>query len=524
MWLKNSDKEVECFHPVCKEAFEAALKQLNLDDTYEVQHHRYVGSIEMDLVIANKTTNKILCVIEVKRTMAAVNSTRYQYQAMSYVQSLREAELESRYYILTNLESSCLFKFDRNRPDVYEQIIEPGISVNHRFSDVGKEQFMADLIQQYVGYIDIILHDSGKYLLSFKQFADEIQDKLDTDIEWKSALVALFYEYIRGSFTKVDRGNLRTISQLSNKLDLICREGLKINFKDIFTLPELKSNERDIKTNKSLLQQLFELGKTYVDADELASVMHKVVSEEHKHEGEVPTDTELATLMLCLVKYVTGGLSDIDKIMDPAAGSGSLLCAAISIYDHLQPSQLVANDINKKLLQLLSLRLGLKFATTIEKNNTSKITAKSISELSVSDFDNVKVIIMNPPYLAATGVKCSERKAELYNRIRQMKGTEPTTINGQMPLEGPFVELVSTLAKGGTVIAVILPNTHFTTKGEASKAIRTMLLNDFGLQMIFNYPQERLFEEVAQNTSIVIGVKGSHAENIRYLYSNDVVS
>ena len=524
MWLKNSDKEVECFHPVCKEAFEAALRQLNLDDTYEVQHHRYVGSIEMDLVIANKKTNKILCVIEVKRTMAAVNSTRYQYQAMSYVQSLREAELESRYYILTNLESSCLFKFDRNRPDVYEQIIEPGISVNHRFSDVGKEQFMADLIQQYVGYIDIILHDSGKYLLSFKQFADEIQDKLDTDIEWKSALVALFYEYIRGSFTKVDRGNLRTIAQLSNKLDLICREGLKINFKDIFTLPELRSNERDVKTNKSLLQQLFELGKTYVDADELASVMHKVVSEEHKHEGEVPTDTELATLMLCLVKYVTGDLGDIDKIMDPAAGSGSLLCAAISIYEHLQPSQLVANDINKKLLQLLSLRLGLKFATTIEKNNTAKITAKSISELSVSDFDNVKVIIMNPPYLAATGVKCSERKAELYKRIRQLKGTEPTTINGQMPLEGPFVELVSTLAKEGTVIAVILPNTHFTTKGEASKAIRTMLLNDFGLQMIFNYPQERLFEEVAQNTSIVIGVKGSHAENIRYLYSNEVVS
>ena len=375
MWLKNSDKEVECFHPVCKEAFEAALRQLNLDDTYEVQHHRYVGSIEMDLVIANKKTNKILCVIEVKRTLAAVNSTRYQYQAMSYVQSLREAEQESRYYILTNLESSCLFKFDRNRPDVYEQIIEPGISVNHRFSDVGKEQFMADLIQQYVGYIDIILHDSGKYLLSFKQFADEIQEKLDTEIEWKSALVALFYEYIRGSFTKVDRGNLRTIAQLSNKLDLICREGLKINFKDIFTLPELRSNERDVKTNKSLLQQLFELGKTYVDADELASVMHKVVSDEHKHEGEVPTDTELATLMLCLVKYVTGDLNDIDKIMDPAAGSGSLLCAAISIYDHLQPSQLVANDINKKLLQLLSLRLGLKFATTIEKNNTSKTRA-----------------------------------------------------------------------------------------------------------------------------------------------------
>ena len=105
MWIKNTDKEVECFHPVCKEALEGALKQLNLDKDYEVQHHRYVGTIEMDLVIASKETNKILCVVEVKRTIAAVNSTRYQYQAMSYVQSLRDNELESRYYLLTNLES-----------------------------------------------------------------------------------------------------------------------------------------------------------------------------------------------------------------------------------------------------------------------------------------------------------------------------------------------------------------------------------------------------------------------------------
>ena len=51
-----------------------------------------------------------------------------------------------------------------------------------------------------------------------------------------------------------------------------------------------------------------------------------------------------------------------------------------------------------------------------------------------------------------------------------------------------------------------------------------MLLNDFGLQLIFNYPQERLFEGVTQNTSIAIGVKGTHANAVRYLYSNEIVS
>lgn len=524
MWIKNTDKEVECFHPVCKEALEGALKQLNLDKDYEVQHHRYVDTIEMDLVVANKATNKILCVVEVKRTIAAVNSTRYQYQAMSYVQSLRDNELESRYYLLTNLESSCLFKFDKNRPNVYEQIIEPGFSLNHKFADISKEEFMTDLMKQYANFISIVKNDSGKYMLSFKQFADEIHDKLDKDIEWKKALVALFYEYIRGSFTKINRNDLKTIAQLSYKLDLICREGLKVNFKDIFTLPNLATNQRNIETNRTLLQQLFELGKTYVDADELASVMHKVVSEEHKHEGEVPTDTDLATLMLWLVKCITGGLKADEKIMDPASGSGSLLCAAANVYEHIQPSQLIANDINSRLLQLLSLRIGLKFASMVEKGNTARITSMNIADLPTTDFEHVKVIVMNPPYLAATGVNCVSRKVELYRRIRLLKGCEPTTTSGQMPLEGPFVELVSTLAKEGTIIAAIIPNTHFTTKGDASKAIRTMLLNDFGLQLIFNYPQEKLFEGVTQNTSIAIGVKGTHANAVRYLYSNEIVS
>ena len=524
MWIKNTDKEVEFFHPVCKEALEGALKQLNLDKNYEVQHHRHAGTIEMDLVVANKTTNKILCVVEVKRTTAAVNSTRYQYQAMSYVQSLRDNELESRYYLLTNLESSCLFKFEKNRPNVYEQIIEPGFSLNHKFADVSREEFMADLIKQYANIISTIKNDSGTYMLSFKQFAEEIHDKLDKDIEWRKTLAALFYEYIRGSFTKINRNKLRTISQLSNKVDLICQEGLKVNFKDIFTLPELASKQRNIETSKTLLQQLFDLGKTYVDADELASVMHKVVSEEHKHEGEVPTDTDLATLMLWLVKCITGELKADEKIMDPASGSGSLLCAAANVYEHIQPSQLIANDINCRLLQLLSLRIGLKFASTVEKGNTARITSMNIADLPTTDFEHVKTIVMNPPYLAATGANCVSRKTELYKRIRLLKGCDPTTTSGQMPLEGPFVELVSTLAKEGTVIAAILPNTHFTTKGDASRAIRTMLLNDFGLQLIFNYPQEKLFEGVTQNTSIAIGVKGTHADSVLYLYSNEIVS
>ena len=36
MWLKNTDREVECFHPVCEEALNAALERMNLSDRYKV--------------------------------------------------------------------------------------------------------------------------------------------------------------------------------------------------------------------------------------------------------------------------------------------------------------------------------------------------------------------------------------------------------------------------------------------------------------------------------------------------------
>lgn len=522
-WLNNTDKEVECFHPVCKEALDSALAQLGLDDKYEVQHHRYVGSIEMDLVIANKSDNRILCVIEVKRTISAVNSTRYQYQAMSYVQSLSKAELKKPYYLLTNLEASCLFKFDAKRKNVYEQILKPGIKINHFFDEVAKDRFMHDLVKQYADYLNDIINDRGEYLLSFSQFADEISQNIDDDLRWKKNLVGLMYEYIRGSFTKIGRQGMKSIGQLSRKVDLVCQEGLKIDFKDIFSLPTLNGKQREIDTDVNLLKELFELGKIYVDADELANVMHKVISNGHEHEGEVPTDSELADIMLWLVRGIGGNLKPDEKIMDPSAGSGSLICAAADVLDSIQPNQIIANDINPYLLQLLSLRLGLKFATTITPHNTATISIKNIADLDKAIFDGVKYIVMNPPYLAATGKNCSERKKVLYSRIKELKGAEPVTLKGQMPLEGVFLELISALANKSTLIAAIIPTTHLTTKGEASVAIRKMLLDEFGLQFIFSYPQENLFESVNQNTSIVIGIKDTYTENVKYLHCNSPI-
>ncbi len=83
MWISYSDSEVNVFHPLCEEAINKAINNLGISRSYEVLHHQYTGSLEMDYVIRNKQTGRYLCVIGVKRTPAYVHSAIYQYQAMS---------------------------------------------------------------------------------------------------------------------------------------------------------------------------------------------------------------------------------------------------------------------------------------------------------------------------------------------------------------------------------------------------------------------------------------------------------
>lgn len=520
MWINYTDKEVETFHPICNEALQAALDLCGMTDLYEVQHHRYAGNLEMDFAIANKLTNKILCVVEVKRTIAAVHSTRYQFQAMSYIQSLSKAELEQPYYMLTNLEYSCLFRYDANRHNTFEQMLEPGIALCHTFFGIDRNEFVDKLAEQYASYLKTILSGSSKYFMSFGKFASEIREKLTCPYnEWELSVASMFYEYIRGALSAINRKTLTPANRLHNTANL-CQEALKINFKNIFNL----NNNSNITTSSQLLKELFELGNKYIDADELANVMHKVVSDGHEHEGEVATDVELANMIMWLLRNSGITLTSEDRIFDPAAGSGNLLSAACEAFPHLSPCQLVANDINTHLLQLLSLRLGLRFANTVTPENSPSVYSQDIADIEITAFENVKCIVMNPPFLAATDFSCTGRKMKLFKRISSITGNKPTTKTGQMPLEGAFIELVTTLAHDGCTIACVLPHTHLTGRGIASKAIRKLLLSDFGLHTVFNYPCEGLFNNVNQNTVVVFGIKGVQSSKVRFIYSQNRLS
>lgn len=522
-WLSETDMEVASFHPVCARALEEALVMLGLDVKYQIEHHRYVGSLEMDLVISNKVTRKILCVIEVKRTIPAVYSSRYQYQAMNYVQSLRDAEKESNYYILTNLECSCLFLYTAQRQNVYDQLIQPGYIFTHRFEDVDEATFRKTLAIHFRDLLQRVLNKDTNYLLSFSNFATIVKETMPSLLAWNSSLAFMFYEYIRGSFSQIGRNELYDIKSFRNDIFAICKEASRINFKGIFGFEE-NDYDSHYKPKDMVLGDLYKLGKNYKDAELICNVMHQVISSGHTHEGEVPTDIELAQTLLSLIKTFVPSIPEGQNITDPAAGSGTLLSAAALAYPTIAPSQIQANDINEKLLQLLSLRMGLNFASIISKKNSPRICTSNISYLDKSFFDDTRVIVLNPPYLSAVAEGCADRKGDLSRRIRELTGNPSKTNTGQAPLECPFIELVTNLVKPGTVIACIIPNTHLSALGNQDVEFRKFLLNEFGLSMIFNYPQTNLFDDVAQNTSIFIGQAFKPQEKLKFIQSNSLVS
>lgn len=527
MWLNYSDREVESFHPVCETILNKALKILNLSTTYKIEHHRTVGSLEMDFVISNIHTSKILCVIEVKRTIEAVLSTRYQLQAMGYVRELRPSEKEKDYYILTNLESVALFKYSSSRSNVIDQLLSPGIITVRKFSDLPKSEFIDELSKYFVEIIKRITEDDVDYFKSFRHFIGEVSDTRDQIISdeklWHTKFAALAYEYIRGSLTSSGRNQLVDIRRLNHDINRICREALRINFKGIFGLSKADYSKLP-QIPSDTLNELYNLGSSYLDADAISDILFNLIAKSSPYPGAVPTDIELAKALAVIATSFCNTLLEDEAILDPAAGSGNLLSVMPMFFPSIKPSQIKANDINEYLLQLLSLRLGLQFPRNVSNNDSPTITDKNIADIPQSFFDNVKLIVSNPPYLSHTSNASNDYKSGILRRIKAVKGSDATTQSLKTALESVFVELTSWLAKDGTTIACIVPLSHLYGMGESDVLFRKMLLERFGLCCIFRYPQENIFKSVTQNTCVIIGKIGLSPNDIIYINSLDTLN
>lgn len=518
MWISYSDSEVNRFHPICERALNYALRIIGKETQYRVLHHQYTGALEMDYVVQNTATGKYLCVVEVKRTPADVHSARYQFQAMSYVQ-MNADQSEKPFYILTNLEYAFSFRYDASRPRVFQQMLEPGLSHIGRFDTDEEEVFVEKLARYFSERLTDYANNTYEYLVTLEEFAAHMEQIKEEPKRWKTHLAVLLYEYIRGAFTFINRNELRDIRLFRNDVSRICDEAARVNFKDIFNYSD-ESFERTVNIANDTLVDLYDFGNQNVNGDSVAGILHSIVSAGHEHDGEVPTDLELARIVVELAKYSSGELSNRDLVCDPAAGSGNLISAAIPTYN-LAPTQIVVNDVNSKLLELLSLRIGLNYANTISVHNSPAIYNRNISDVEPLFFNDVKVIVMNPPFSA--GINCVARKQPLYRSIRRLTGSEARTNIGQMPLEAVFLELLIELVQPGTTISCVFPKTHLMGRGPEAKAIRRLLVNQLGLHLVFTYPGDEIFDDVTKDTCVLVGKAKTASEYVKVVSSYDKI-
>lgn len=518
MWLSYSDSEVNKFHPVCERALNYAIQLLGKENEYRVLHHQYTGALEMDYVIQNIATGKYLCVIEVKRTPTDIHSARYQFQAMSYVQ-MNANESEKPFYILTNLEYAFAFRYDSNRPRVFQQMLKPGLTNIGNFAHDDETTFTNKLGEYFRDRISEYCLNTYDYLVTLEEFALHMEQIKNKPTQWKSHLALLLYEYIRGSFEFLNRHDLPDVRVFRNDISRVCSEAARINFKDIFNYSDDTFEHNAVVANSELIN-LYDFGNQNISGDSVAGILHQVVSSGHEHEGEVPTDLELARIVAELSKYINGDLLSHELICDPAAGSGNLISSAVDIF-RLLPTQILANDWNAKLLELLSLRLGLNYARTIAINNSPAIHNKNVAELDRDFFANVKIILMNPPFVA--GINCVRRKQEFYRKIQRLTGGDVLTDNGQMPLEAVFLELITLLVEPGTTIACVFPKTHLTARGSEAQIIRNIIINKLGLKLVFTYPGNDIFDNVTKDTCVLVGKAMNQSDIIEIVSSYEEI-
>ena len=523
---RYTDDEVEIFHPFFAKCAQNAIKDKGLENELHVVHHRSFNGITVDFSIERVKSKRIVLLVEVKRTKSAVESTRYRHQALSY---RKEADhlCETPYYILTNIEHTDIFRYDANKPRVSSQLIKGSPFSCGDFNSYPVDEFIKHYSNRLGNIIDTALDDSGEYDQNLDFLYDFLQDKVDNYESWHSSFMPFSYEYIRGAAFNYNelRNKIKSLNwkaadnYISTPLRL-SEKGSQVDFSHVFKEP-LPAAYNQSSFQKVLLKSAYYNGKSRGKGDDVSEIVYDLLAPIGL--GIVETAPELANLLSVLSKIeLNRPLEAHEIVCDPAAGSGRLLTAATNnAYTEIPANRIWANEIEPHFAEALSLRLGLHFGDTISVENCPNITISDVVSLTPEDFRNVKVVLVNPPYIS--GIYSTNRRLQIDKAIKCLSGESSKTNSGQIGLEGPFIELLINLIPDDAIIAAILPYPLLTRKSKEIQLYRKFLLEDFGLSMVCCYPREGLFENVIKRTCIFVGRKNTHKEIIRWVDINSPI-
>lgn len=514
-----SSPENDFFHPPFKYAAEEAIERMGLVGKIALKGQFYSPTGPVDFVLYDLITNKIIAPVEIKRVPSSVRG-QGRRQARDYWSNFGN-QMQTKFYCVSNLEITELFRYEASKPRTASQKIEiPSFSAGN-LASCNEEDFYENLINIVISILKIILGiDDYRYSLGLSQLQQSIFVAKDDYDRWHKLFMPACYEYILGAskshhhLTNKTKKWKNAIFYAGNS-NRIMQLGKEINFINIFS-PPCPDYKTDCDAFDSLvLKEVHESGKYLGQGDDIAELVYEILAP--TGQGIVETDPELANLLAIISKYALNReLEGSEIILDPASGSGRLLTSlTLSAYKDIKPTQIWANEIETRFAEPLSLRLGLAFASKLDKYNTPLITIKGVELLDKEDCKNVKVVVMNPPFIS--GVQSASKKKLLSQKIKQLTSKNSLLNQGQAAYELPFLELVWNLVKSQSIISCIFPTQHLYRCSKELKAFREFLIESFSLTHIVIYPRKGIFDKVIKQTVILVGNKGANPDSVEIM-------
>lgn len=514
---KPYEPENSHFHPPVKFAVEAAIDNLDLKHKYIVKSQFPSPTGPIDLVIYNTHSSKVALPIEVKRSKMDVRGGGRR-QARDYWQNL-STNRETKFYCVTNIEISEIFRFDERRPRTDSQ----QLAVSNEYEvdlNSDKESSVYVALVKFFEETILLLEDKTEY--EYKNGLIHLEENVrrlnGSPSILRSYLQSIIFEYIRaharpntelGAMAKKWK-NAQFYENNRRIIDLLIKAGF---------LPRAISKELvevPFELDSISLEEAANSGSLGGQGQDLAELVHQSIYKQGLG-GVVETDSELVALLYAAGITVLGSpKSDGFQILDPAAGSGSILSQVCNLSSlELEPVNFCAIESNPVLFDLLELRLALTLDGKFSASNRPTLFNGNLADQGKDIFSNVEIVIMNPPYLS--GVASKDLKEILEGRIAKLTDSPSIVATGQASLEGVFLELLTNLVPIGTTIATVFPSQILSRQSNEAGVLRQWLIEKFGLQYVIQYPADGLFSNLTKQTLILVGQTGTKSEKISHV-------
>lgn len=567
-WLSYSDDEVRSYHPAFERAANEALAKAGLQAAYKWIHHppRRHADIFPDFVLTKKASGDWVLIVEIKRRRESVYSTRNQYQVKNYAESNANRYPRSRpkFFCITNLETTLLFALNGTRPPI-ECKVKGGLyesgsfkrdpEATHRalfiehLAEICKTVISARRINYELVW-PLVLDNLFTHMQNIR-VAEDIPHTVPATPNW--AIVQSFFgqptelnairlfllrcliaEYLRGALRRVGhpRANLvpplksmpirRIKSSVANTIDKLRTIDFLSFFEDFSpALYRRLSDPNLIGALQSYVKELVasnvaQLAIDRVDALELIDSLFTRFYPLPRLplDGKIQTDPELADILVTLT------IEDEPQLVyDPGCGAGTLLSAAfdrivaLGLNEEKALESLCGIDADDVSARIAALRLALK--------NPKMLTPDLKIKVDVGDVfcmpelvKRADVIVMNPPfkrYESQDDKPIPQALRDHYNlSIQSIDGKPAMTTGGQANLFNYYVEYIAKVAKPGTRVGIVLDNKWYHNL--YGQNLRRLLLKDFEIQAIVEYPHHLYFKSYTIATSLLILKKVGHVD------------